>query len=626
MVNPNPQSDFESLLDEISGADPSKGLARKLAGLAANSIAKDDAPALLVLAEQAARIQQWQAAAQLFALTMVAAFTSRFPETDLAARAQDIVLFMTEHEAEIGSTADLLLYSHRRLMAALRADGLPKTQLDEWTMTAIGELLKHNPLTSVDRNAAMKRALGELHVGNQRIGKHYQAGIGRAHRVVWCALQMHDDDLAWIWVKSKGRLWHWLMLSVVAIASVWVAALFQQRFPLPMSDALNRSWLGWGLRTALVAWPGLLIGTWLFAFFESSRTRTLHYLSPSHLLKLQRVISGEVTPFSHDWFFHIFQFIWIGLLVFTWMLFRKWQGLPGWLPAAWDPNAKYKLGVFLKFLTAPVLPYVHTGGGFWSYPAAFWDNDLFPLLAAVGLCIYSIGRQCKIQKERIANHTDFYWWDVRVNRTEWWVRLIMVGVDMFLVGFLVAKVLMVLFAAYHLVAKHALKIEWLAPDGVGGLSNLTDLLMYISWIVFLFGLFVFASLYLHWNLREYRKWDLTLVFAYIALVALMVAPVEILDHRLAKEKEMRLEQIAATTDLSKAGLKDAADYVKNIESVRDWKVSAVTVGILGNPVLPLGFQFVVIVLQSLGRAGKLPKIPAALLSGESESKSGHDGG
>jgi hypothetical protein len=141
----------------------------------------------------------------------------------------------------------------------------------------------------------------------------------------------------------------------------------------------------------------------------------------------------------------------------------------------------------------------------------------------------------------------------------------------------------------------------------------------------LFGLFVFASLYLHWNLRDYRRQDLGFVFAYIALVALMVAPVEILDHRLATEKDTRLEQMAAASDPSAKKLKDAADYVKDVESLHDWKVSALRVGLLGNPVLPLGFQFVVIVLQSLGRAGKLPKLPTALLSAEGEAKGGHDG-
>jgi hypothetical protein len=64
--------------------------------------------------------------------------------------------------------------------------------------------------------------------------------------------------------------------------------------------------------------------------------------------------------------------------------------------------------------------------------------------------------------------------------------------------------------------------------------------------------------------------------------------------------------------------------VRNVNSVRDWPVSAVKVGVLGNPALPLGFQFVVILFQSLGRAGKLPKLLLSGLSDESASKGAHD--
>jgi hypothetical protein len=101
--------------------------------------------------------------------------------------------------------------------------------------------------------------------------------------------------------------------------------------------------------------------------------------------------------------------------------------------------------------------------------------------------------QRKIQKERADSTTVLYWWDRRINPTGWWIRLIMVGVDLFLVSFLLAKVMMTLFATYELVTSSVLKISYFSPDGVGGLKNLTDVLMYLSWIVFLFGMFVVAS-------------------------------------------------------------------------------------------------------------------------------------
>jgi hypothetical protein len=144
--------------------------------------------------------------------------------------------------------------------------------------------------------------------------------------------------------------------------------------------------------------------------------------------------------------------------------------------------------------------------------------------------------------------------------------------------------------------------------------------------MFLFGIFVFASLYLHWNLREYRNDDLMLVFTYVVLVALTVAPLGILQHRLSKEKEARIEQLANPGDIGTKKLGEVAKYVQDMTAVNNWHVSAVSIGILGNGILPLGFQFVVILLQSLGRAGKLPKMATTLLADATAMKGGKDAG
>jgi hypothetical protein len=253
---------------------------------------------------------------------------------------------------------------------------------------------------------------------------------------------------------------------------------------------------------------------------------------------------------------------------------------------------------------------------------AFWGNDLIALTVAIAGAVIAVWKQSNIQKERDTTSTDFYWWDRRINPTEWWIRLIMVGVDLFLVSFLLAKVLVTLFATYELVTRNVLKISIFSPDGVGGLKNLTDVLMYLSWIVFLFGMIVVASLYLHWGLRAYRRMDLGLVFAYVVLLALMVTPLGILDWKLSMEKDACLQQLASTIPGEK--LDDVAKYVQNVNLVNDWRVSAIKVGILGNGILPLGFQFVVILVQFLGQAGKLPKFLIPFLGEKSATAGGHD--
>jgi hypothetical protein len=118
--------------------------------------------------------------------------------------------------------------------------------------------------------------------------------------------------------------------------------------------------------------------------------------------------------------------------------------------------------------------------------------------------------------------------------------------------------------------------------------------------------------------------DLMMVSAYVLLLALMAMPLGILDSKLSKEKDASLQKLAATTEISRDRLDDVAKYVQNINLVSQWRVSAIKVGILGNGVLPLGFQFVVILVQFLGRVGKLPKSLISLLGEKSGTAGGHD--
>lgn len=634
----DPVNDYLALLDALDDLDPAANLAEKLAAFAAEPIQRNDALALLVLAEKAAQAKQWPAAAQLYALTMVSSFIGPAQEAYRVEHAKRILLLMTGREAELGSAIDLLLYGHRRMTASLRADGMHAPHMEEWTVAAVGRLLRDAPA----RVAAMQTALGELGLGNNRVGKKYQSEVSAVRNVLTCALRPHVGDAAQAAQADASRrrgVKHLRWLRVAVAAAIVVGYVCRHTFPLPVSPALDRLGIASWLRGGLIAWAVLLVATWVFARFESIRTQAYRYLSPCHLLDSGRIVTGEVVPFYQDGFFHVFQWVWLFLLVIAWMLFRQWQTLEAWLPTVRYEPAQNGFARFVASLAGWVAVHVPALAGFWTHPVAFLGCDILALGAGVGLCVAAVRKQRRIQRDRIGSNKDFYWWDFRINPTEWWIRLAMVGLDMFLVAFLVVKVLLILFAAIGLVAMNTLPVAYFAPDGVGGLKNLTDVLMYLSWIVFLFGMFVFASLYMHWNLHEYRASDLRLVYAYIVLVALLVVPLTVLDHKLGAAGEDQIRQLAASADptlmkpdaaLTKPDeaahkkLDEVAKYVQNVGAVRAWKVSAVHVGILGNPVLPLGFQFVVILLQSLGRAGKLPRWPGTILGDVSGAKGGDD--
>jgi hypothetical protein len=412
----------------------------------------------------------------------------------------------------------------------------------------------------------------------------------------------------------------WVAVGVIAV----VSGLFGHLFPLPVGSFLERIGVGPLLRAAYLAWPLLLLVTWLFALSESLRTETFRYISPAHLFGPHGITTGEIVPFGQDWFFHVFQFVWIALLLIAWMLFSAYRDLPDWLQTVWSSSAPTSFGAFKDSLAVQFWPHSPTWGGIWSTLMAIFASDFFALFAAIVLALTSILLQRHIQKDRDRTGTDFYWWDRRVNPTEWRIRLTMVAIDLFLASFLLVKILMTLFAAYVLVTTNALRISYFSPDGVGGLKNLTDILMYLSWVVFLFGIFVVASLYLHWNLREYRRFDLALICVYVLFLALMVAPLGILNSKFSTEKDRIVQSLASASSVSGQKMSDAAKYVDNLKSLDGWSVSATKVGILSNPVLALSFQLVVILIQILGRAVKLPKWLISLAGEKFAPEGGHD--
>jgi hypothetical protein len=338
---------YLGLLDDIASIDPSKDRAKELARLWEEHVRQVDPLDLLLLAEQAVYMGQWQAAAQLFSQMMFSLFSKRYSNADLVEHAKRIILLTTGHATELRSPTDLLLYGHRRLTVVLHKDGIQQPYLDEWIVSALSQLLRNSKDQTrdsiEDRIREIKGAMAALQSGNDQINKGLRREIGATRKLLSCSLTLGDKNDAWIGISDKG-FWHllWLGLEVVLIAIL--AFGFGHLFPLPVSAVLDRSWPGSLLRAAIFAWPLLLIATWRFAFSESKRTHTYQYISPIYLLNRGKFIAGQIVPFSRDWFFHIFQFVWIALLVIAGLLFRKYQGLPSvWnsstIPLPWHFGA-----------------------------------------------------------------------------------------------------------------------------------------------------------------------------------------------------------------------------------------------------------------------------------------------
>jgi hypothetical protein len=612
-----PQPQDLGFLDCVRGIEPSH-FTKECPTLAREQIERANALNLLALAESAMLAGERLTAAQLFMWTMISAYEVNYAAggaaRTLVEHANNVILLIAGDRAELKSRIELVLYGHRRLVAALQADGMRQPNIDEWIVAAFAQSIRKFPV----REGAVNAAIDELRPESRVVDGRYQSEIGATRKVFECARSLLTANNFNRVAVAEGRLDPFgtlVVLLLVTVGCVFIANQYRGWFSFPNSSGFLDAevWPGRALCTALVAWPLLLLATWVFAFKESLRKRTFYFISPSHLVVWRRgggqivpgMIAGEIMPFGRDRFFHIFQSVWIFLVVTGWLAFRNYDALPAWLQehGVWNPTSA-DLSAVLQ----------------WVSRANSWSDWIGMALASLFL-VGSVAVQMLIQFRRFAGK-DIYWWDWRIGRTEFVVRLVMVGLDLFLAVFLVAKMLAMLAVAYKVANSDGLMISYFSFDGVGGLKHLTDLLMHLSWAVFLFGMFVFASLLLHWNLREYRFMDLSLVVAYAVILAIALAPLGFLEKKLSDEKERRLE--ALTKDPGPK-LSEAGDYVKNLALVRDWPASALNVGILGNPVLPLGFQFFVVIIQFLVGAGKLPKLPIPGLSAQEEPDKGAHG-
>lgn len=232
------------------------------------------------------------------------------------------------------------------------------------------------------------------------------------------------------------------------------------------------------------------------------------------------------------------------------------------------------------------------------------SSDLVALAAAAIIAVIFMANQVRIQRERVLGDVNFYWWDRRVSKPEWTVRLGMVGVDTFLGIFLLFKIAAIALVAYQLVSTDQLKIIYFSPDGAGGMKFLMDIFKLMSWLVFLFGLFVIASVYLHWNLPEYRKTDAALLVVYLALVVLAMMPLLLLDGRLEMARDSLIMALPIPSgSLRPEAIGEAARMLRDINEIRNWGASAWSWDLLNSPMLPLAGQLLFAVGQFFVREG-----------------------
>lgn len=585
-------------LHEISSINEFR---KRLPDFATAAIRGDDTFRMLLLAGEAMRWHQWQSAAQLYAHAIVSAFDHPWDEQTLVVHAGHVILLSHSSEAHFKTSADIALFAYGRCLEALGCEGFTARQANNWMMHALHEI----SLGSTTKTAGVLTACEAISPDNASIEPGLKPLIGSAHAMlVRTARRLSNEQTQGCRKNQTIAPQNLLWLVVAATGAIVIGWLTRNTFHFPLSssqfDSIN--WLG----AALISWPLLLVSTWVFAFFESRRTKTLHDVHPKHLLSGNGIIAGEIMPFGRDLFFHVFQFIWIPILIIALLLMAQYEDLPKAVAVVWaaPSEAGGGLAQFVESLRSQNLLEVFEDRSFIERIRMLTSNDSIALVVGGVAAIFIMFRQMHIQKERVETAINFYWWDKRVSRSEWWVRLGMVGVDTFLGVFLLFKIAAIAIVAYQLISADQLRIMYFAPDGVGGMKFLMDIFKNMSWLVFFFGLFVIASVYLHWNLPEYRITDAAFFIAYIVLVGLTMMPLLFLDSKLdAVRESMILALPVPPSELQPGSIGDAARMLRDVNEFRNWNTSVWSVGLLNSPIIPLVGQLLFAVVQFFVREG-----------------------
>ncbi len=424
-----------------------------LFSMSSAAVARGDTLTLLLLAEHASHWKQWLPAAQLYVYVVVNAFNGLFNQKELVEQANQILLISRKKDAGIKSTTDLILYALRMARVVLRSHGIATRCHADWVSSAIRELRYSNRAHS----ETLKTTHHSLYSKEYPPSQRYCAEIGHARDVLLRA--QHGRQPA----KNQSQLLNGLVLFCAVTFSIAIAWLSSGwiRFTGTSTFFDGQNLLG----TALLAWPLLLLCTWFFGLAESSRTKTLAFVAPSHLLGAQPITVGEIMPFSRDWFFHIFQFVWLPFTAIGLLLFSKFEQLPEQLPRVWRraPEDIESLNAMMAAMQPTFMPNLDGIAGLGGLLRSLVTSDLFALLLAVIASSAFVANQVRIQHQRRKAHINFYWWDIRVSKPEWIVRLSMVGLDAFLGAILLVKVLAVSLIAYQLVVSPHLSIAYFSP-------------------------------------------------------------------------------------------------------------------------------------------------------------------
>ena len=297
-----------------------------------------------------------------------------------------------------------------------------------------------------------------------------------------------------------------LLATVVATIVAWFTA---QDFYFCNSEAV-----GWcavqqpAFRVGL-AWIAALSISWVLLYSIAVRKKVFRYIDTGNLTQAEKTWTaassapnrapayGQVMPFKDDGFFTVHHFAWFPVVFGLWLMLYGLELLSNAMPK-----------------TSPPFPLQEDFVTVSSHP--FWWI-LGTIFATVGVL-----HQLLVQRSRMRERLNVYWWDARFSRFAYGVRPAVLAIDWHLVSSLVLANGFAGIAALYRAGTHEDSATLIATADASWAMLIA--ITGVTTILFSFGLFGVLGVRAHSGLRKYQPVHRSLLFVYFlpAVIALLV--------------------------------------------------------------------------------------------------------
>jgi hypothetical protein len=163
---------------------------------------------------------------------------------------------------------------------------------------------------------------------------------------------------------------------------------------------------------------------------------------------------------------------------------------------------------------------------------------------AAAAAIFAVVMQISTQLARINVMEIMYWWDWRISKPIFIIRLIMVGLDVYLAVIIVYRGAIGIVFTKKFFGLIKLTPRPLHPDKAGGLGIIGKVCLSFTWPLLVIGIILASSFFFHEEATYFIVNTLVLVVYIISITFVFFFPLSSVHKIMKKSKEEWLDKIS----------------------------------------------------------------------------------